>query len=326
MSLGTKEALVPQIRRLQKSFSKTSHIDTRERERPVQSSTARGGGEKGGRDRDRDSATAFEALELELIQIDRADYGDDDDIFMADLYCAEGSQEAEGRQKVVHLLTQINTKEGEFKSVSSPVPVKADQQEHAFKIPLDRTLTPAAHTSGSAPNTAESRSRKYADGAAVDNDDDFINVTRIIIGNLDTFMDRYPYFIDKVNGWTKVMSLSALRKTLSQLYLRLTVLMFVLSSIYLGLWTQSRVRRTYSRARSADQENDHPAPYFEAFVHSSSGVQAGEDTRHAHCHRQQKQQCRQDERSGHSEREQRAVQRSERAALGGSICSEEETV
>lgn len=211
LSLGTKEALVPQIRRLQKSFSKTSHIDTREREKPAQSSTARGGGERRGRDKDRDrdidSATAFEALELELIQIDRADYGDDDDIFMADLHCAEGSQEAKGRQKVVHLLTQINTKEGEFKSESSTRSVRSDQQEHAFKVPLDRTLTltPAAHTSGSALNSAESKSRKSADGAAADDDDDFINVTRIIIGNLDTFMDRYPYFIDKVNGWTKVM-------------------------------------------------------------------------------------------------------------------------
>ena len=33
---------------------------------------------------------------------------------------------------------------------------------------------------------------------------DEINVTRIIVGNLDSFIDRYPYFMDKVNGWVKV--------------------------------------------------------------------------------------------------------------------------
>jgi hypothetical protein len=37
-----------------------------------------------------------------------------------------------------------------------------------------------------------------------DNDGDEINVTRIIVGNLDAFIDRYPYFMEKVNGWVKV--------------------------------------------------------------------------------------------------------------------------
>lgn len=36
-----------------------------------------------------------------------------------------------------------------------------------------------------------------------DNSDE-INVTRIIVGNLDSFIDRYPYFMEKVNGWVKV--------------------------------------------------------------------------------------------------------------------------
>jgi hypothetical protein len=216
LSLRTKEVLVPQIRRLQKSFSKTSPVDTRERKRSGQSSSRGGGG------RDRDSAGAFEDLELELIQIDRANYGDDDDIFMADLYGAEGSSEAKGRQKVVHLLAQINTKDGEFsdkpfKAVSSTHTVRADQHEHALKIPSDRIPTPATHTSASPLNPAASRdpmtslkntlpegkSKKSTDVTAAD-DDDSINVTRIILGNLDTFIDRYPYFIDKVNGWTKV--------------------------------------------------------------------------------------------------------------------------
>ena len=34
-----------------------------------------------------------------------------------------------------------------------------------------------------------------------------INVTRIIIGNLDIFIDRHPYFMDKIGGWIKVRSL-----------------------------------------------------------------------------------------------------------------------
>lgn len=33
---------------------------------------------------------------------------------------------------------------------------------------------------------------------------DDINVTRIVVGNLDAFIDRYPYFMEKVNGWVKV--------------------------------------------------------------------------------------------------------------------------
>jgi hypothetical protein len=37
-----------------------------------------------------------------------------------------------------------------------------------------------------------------------DNNGDEINVTRIIVGNLDAFIDRYPYFMEKVNGWVKV--------------------------------------------------------------------------------------------------------------------------
>ena len=37
----------------------------------------------------------------------------------------------------------------------------------------------------------------------IDNGDE-INVTRIIVGNLDSFIDRYPYFMEKVNGWVKV--------------------------------------------------------------------------------------------------------------------------
>lgn len=223
LSLRTKEVLVPQIRRLQKSFSKSSPVDTRERKRSGHSS-AKGSG----RDRDRDSAAASEDLELELIQIDRADYGDDDDIFMADLSGAEGSSEAKGRRKVVHLLAQINTKEEEFsdkpfKAVSSTQAVKADQQDHALKLPLtrdDQTGTPSDSTHPSAlplksadsrgPTVPlkgpqqEGRAKKSSEVAAVD-DDDSINVTRIIIGNLDTFIDRYPYFIDKVNGWTKVL-------------------------------------------------------------------------------------------------------------------------
>lgn len=37
-----------------------------------------------------------------------------------------------------------------------------------------------------------------------DNNGEEINVTRIIVGNLDAFIDRYPYFMEKVNGWVKV--------------------------------------------------------------------------------------------------------------------------
>jgi hypothetical protein len=222
LSLRTKEVLVPQVRRLQKSFSKTSPVDTRERKR---SGKGRARGGDGGGGRDRNSAGVFEDLELELMQIDRANYGDDDDIFMADLLNGtEGSSEAKGRQKVVNLLAQINTKEGEFsdkpfKAASSKQAVAADQHEDAFKIPSDRipNPNPATHTSASPLDPAESRDpmisikspqperrlKKATDVIDAD-DDDSINVTRIIIGNLDTFIDRYPYFIDKVNGWTKV--------------------------------------------------------------------------------------------------------------------------
>ena len=31
-----------------------------------------------------------------------------------------------------------------------------------------------------------------------------MSVTRIIIGNLDIFIDRHPYFMDKIGGWIKV--------------------------------------------------------------------------------------------------------------------------
>ena len=37
-----------------------------------------------------------------------------------------------------------------------------------------------------------------------DDSGDGINVTRIIVGSLDAFIDRYPYFMEKVNGWVKV--------------------------------------------------------------------------------------------------------------------------
>ena len=216
LSLRTKEVLVPQIRRLQKSFSKSSPVDTRERKRSGHSS-AKGSG------RDRDSAAASEDLELELIQIDRADYGDDDDIFMADLSGAEGSSEAKGRRKVVHLLAQINTKEEEFSDKPFKAVSSTKKQDHALKLPLtrdDQTGTPSDSTHPSAlplksadsrgpavplkGPQQEGRAKKSSEVAAAD-DDDSINVTRIIIGNLDTFIDRYPYFIDKVNGWTKVL-------------------------------------------------------------------------------------------------------------------------
>lgn len=40
-------------------------------------------------------------------------------------------------------------------------------------------------------------------GAALDSRE--LSVTRIIIGNLDMFIDRHPYFMDKVGGWIKVL-------------------------------------------------------------------------------------------------------------------------
>jgi hypothetical protein len=34
-----------------------------------------------------------------------------------------------------------------------------------------------------------------------------LKVTRIIMGNLDIFIDQYPYFLDRVRGWIKVCSI-----------------------------------------------------------------------------------------------------------------------
>lgn len=174
----------------------------------------------------------IEDIDLELGQIDRADYGDDDEIFMADLYGAEGSAESKGRQKVVHLLAQINSKETHFanrpfKTDSTAQTESADQYKHDLKISLtsddlSETQTSPAPTLVTQPSasdfdTAESRidsgtqkslhaggKRSRSTDVTTADDDDTINVTRIIIGNLDAFIDRYPYFIDKVNGWTKV--------------------------------------------------------------------------------------------------------------------------
>ena len=42
------------------------------------------------------------------------------------------------------------------------------------------------------------------DGRLEMRDSPEINVTRIIIGNLDIFIDRHPYFMDKIGGWIKV--------------------------------------------------------------------------------------------------------------------------
>lgn len=46
-----------------------------------------------------------------------------------------------------------------------------------------------------------------------------MSVTRIIIGNLDIFIDRHPYFMDKIGGWIKVRQSSYVLPLIYSTYL-----------------------------------------------------------------------------------------------------------
>ena len=231
--MRTRETLQPQIFRLQKSFQ-INDAENNGKGISKQQNSRKEGSEKNDNSRNLEHRHSNTIGPLHH-SIEAEDYlDDDDDYYLAELHDCDPS-DARNKVHVVKLLAQMMSKGTGTVDQQHEIPVIAhldaekktpvhsndmldiflqmqlntpEELPTNFGIPTKVSSSPTALDKYDADNhvTVKSLSKmkeKEKDKEMNDGGDE-INVTRIIVGNFDSFIDRYPYFMDKVNGWVKV--------------------------------------------------------------------------------------------------------------------------
>lgn len=244
LSVRTRETLQPQIFRLQKSFQTNDAENNGKGTSDHQNNRKLGLEKMDNLKipEYRNSNTAGPGPQHHLIEAE--DSTDDyDDYFLAELHNSDPS-DMRNKVQVVKLLAQMKSKEIETMNLESkishskktnskidiiPQIRSGDDVEIILKMqsnnqggllqntgkPSNVIVSPAVlcnHDTVSDINDhhitvkslSKNKENENEEGEENDDNGDKINVTRIIVGNLDSFIDRYPYFMEKVNGWVKV--------------------------------------------------------------------------------------------------------------------------
>lgn len=224
--MRTRELLIPQIRKLQRSFTK---IDRYEAKR-TKSNNNNNSRKKSEND---NSGSSMEFSDIDDADMDTTisssmgDFGDDEGLIDGESYSTivknkaylskvldldRGNVNTKGENQVA---SSMNDKDevwrsedssSEFAAVGSTgtlpsqpsIPPKTSQPHKAAQV-IGHQVNSTVRVSSNVGNYNVQVMGSMGMGE--------ISVTRIIIGNVDIFVDRYPYFIDKVNGWIKVRNI-----------------------------------------------------------------------------------------------------------------------
>lgn len=222
--MRTRELLIPQIRKLQRSFTKIDRYEAKRTK--ISNNNSRKKSENDNSGGSMEFSDIDDADMDTTISSSMGDFGDDEEPIDGESYSTIVKNKAYLSRVLDLNRGNVNTKDDSQIASSmndEDEDLRSEDSSSGFaavgftgtlpsqpSIPPKTSRPQAVQAIGhlvNSPARVSSNAGNYNVQVTGSMGMGEISVTRIIIGNVDIFVDRYPYFIDKVNGWIKVRNI-----------------------------------------------------------------------------------------------------------------------